>query len=377
MKWPVPSLRKTDRTRAEQEHEVLVAVVVDVGEERVLRVLQDAEPGALRHVLEGAVAAGPVQPVGKPVRLADVHVLQPVPVDVGDRDAVVAVRVAGERRVERRPPVVEADAELPSERVDRAEGGRRHLGEDGYRGAAAGVAQGRPLDDVPAGRSLLPAHLPPADALDAVGRAAGTHEVVAHLGAGRTPLPVHRERGDQELGGGDLAELPKQPRELRDERPRVEDRLRRHHPRSDDLERRRAGDGLLLPREQAATVEAAVEQGGDGARRVGALSEPRAQLREPRDQLPGHPLVREEVAVARGLAQEGLQRLRHRERRPVDERLARATAEAPPGPEAPPRLPQVARSRAGSSASPASRERRGAAGARPTARHGARRPGRG
>jgi hypothetical protein len=171
-------------TRAEREDEVLVAVVVDVGEERVLRVLQDAEPGALRHVLEGTVAAGPVQPVGKPVRLADVHVLPPVPVDVGDRDAVVAARVARERRIERLPPVVEADTELPTERVDRAEGGGRHLIEDGHRSAAAGVAQGRPLDDAPAGGSVLPAHPPPADALDAVGRAAGTHQVVAHLGAG-------------------------------------------------------------------------------------------------------------------------------------------------------------------------------------------------
>ena len=326
MKWPVPSLRKRARAEGpelEREDEVLVAVVVDVGEERVLRVREDAEPGALRHVLEGTVAAGPVQPVGKPVRLADVHVLPPVPVDVGDRDGVVAARVAGERRIECRPPVVEADTELPTERIDRTEGGGRHLGEDGHGSPAEGVTQGRPLDDAPAGGSLLPAHLPPADPLYAVGRAAGTHQVVAHFGAGRAPLPIHGEGGDQELGGGDLAELREQPGELRRERPRVEDRLRRSHLRSDDLERRRAGDGLLLPRDQAATVEAAVEQGRGGAGRVGALSQPCAQLRQLRDQLPGHALVREQVAVVGGFAQVGLQNLRHRRRSPVDERLSR------------------------------------------------------
>ena len=124
----------------------------------------------------------------------------------------------------------------------------------------------------------------------------------------------------------------KQPRELRRERPRVEDRLRRHHPRPDDLERGVPATASSSRGSRRPPWKPAVEQGRDGARRGRRPAEPRAQLREPRDQLPGHALVREEVAVARGLAQERLQRLRHRERRPVDERLARATAEAPPGP---------------------------------------------
>ena len=56
---------------------VLVAVVIHVGEERLRRVVEHAEPRALRHFLEGRVTAGPVEAIG-PCGLGDVEVLEPV-----------------------------------------------------------------------------------------------------------------------------------------------------------------------------------------------------------------------------------------------------------------------------------------------------------
>ena len=51
-KRPVPSLTKSSGLVAGRQHEILVAVVVHVGEERLRRVVEHAEPRALRHVLE-------------------------------------------------------------------------------------------------------------------------------------------------------------------------------------------------------------------------------------------------------------------------------------------------------------------------------------
>ena len=85
------------------QHEVLVAVVVDVGEERLRRVVEHAEPRALGHVLEGAVAARPEQAIGQARGLGDVEIVEPVAVGIADRHAVMAVRVAREHRIERWP----------------------------------------------------------------------------------------------------------------------------------------------------------------------------------------------------------------------------------------------------------------------------------
>ena len=60
-------------------HQVLVAVVVDVGEERLLRVLQRAEAGALGPVLEGAVTPGAVEPIGEPMGCATYMSSRPSP----------------------------------------------------------------------------------------------------------------------------------------------------------------------------------------------------------------------------------------------------------------------------------------------------------
>ena len=219
--------------------------------------------------------------------------------------------------------------------------------------------QGRPLDDAPAGRSLLPAHLPPADALDAVGRAARTHEVVAHLGGGRAPLPIHRESGDQELGGGDLAELLKQPRELRRRTP-----ARRGpapapspapgRPGAPTCRRRppppAAADGHRGSRCRAG-AEAA--RAGSSPCFSRALSSDSRAISSPATRSSGKKSMSRAASRRKDSSVS-----EHRERRPVDVRLSRATAEAPPGPAAGAEPPAGCASRAGSSASPASRARR-------------------
>ena len=64
-KRPWPSFRKSSGLRCGREHQVLVAVVVDVGEQRLRRVVEDAEARPLGHVLERAVAARAEEPVGQ------------------------------------------------------------------------------------------------------------------------------------------------------------------------------------------------------------------------------------------------------------------------------------------------------------------------
>ena len=57
------------------QDEVLVAVVVDVREERLRGLVEHGRPALLGHVLERAVALVPEQPVGQASRLRDEEVV--------------------------------------------------------------------------------------------------------------------------------------------------------------------------------------------------------------------------------------------------------------------------------------------------------------
>ena len=105
---PTSVVREEDRSRAHGEHQVLVAVVVHVGEERLRRVVEYREPSPLRHVLERPITPSPVESVRQARRLGHVDILAAVPVGVPDRDAVVAVGIAGEPGVDRGHPRIEA-----------------------------------------------------------------------------------------------------------------------------------------------------------------------------------------------------------------------------------------------------------------------------
>src|SRR5439155_14371428 len=89
----VPLVQKKQRPSIGYNDKVLVAVVVQVGEQRARAAAQNTNTRRFGHVLECAIAAVPVKPVGKARWLADVEVVKPVVVDVSDGHAIIAVNV--------------------------------------------------------------------------------------------------------------------------------------------------------------------------------------------------------------------------------------------------------------------------------------------
>ena len=71
--------------------EVLIAIVIDIGKQRLGRVIEDAHARLVGDVLEGRVAAIPVEAIGQSGRLSDVQIVESVSVRVSDRDALMAV----------------------------------------------------------------------------------------------------------------------------------------------------------------------------------------------------------------------------------------------------------------------------------------------
>jgi hypothetical protein len=65
-----------------RDDEILIAVVVDVGEERLCRVIEHADARGRGDVLEGGVAAVAVQAVGQSGRLRDIQIVEPIAVGV-------------------------------------------------------------------------------------------------------------------------------------------------------------------------------------------------------------------------------------------------------------------------------------------------------
>ena len=63
---PAFVVEEKERLRPGGEHEILVAIVVDVGEERLRGVVEHAKPCAFGRVLERAIAARPVKAIGEP-----------------------------------------------------------------------------------------------------------------------------------------------------------------------------------------------------------------------------------------------------------------------------------------------------------------------
>ena len=171
------------RVGRRRHHQILIAVVVDVDKERLRRVIEDADARCVGDVLERRVAAIAVEAIGQSGRLSDVQIVESISVRIADRDALMAVRVARQDRVERGHPRVEIDVELAPERVVATERRRRDLREDWLSRAADQMRPGRPTNNLPAGRVSSPSHLPLADLLDAVGLRSCADDVVADGGA--------------------------------------------------------------------------------------------------------------------------------------------------------------------------------------------------
>jgi hypothetical protein len=147
---PLAIVEEQQRVGRGRHDEILIAVVVDVDKQRLRRVIEDADARLVRDVLERRVAAIAVEAIGQSGRLSDVQIVESISVRIADRDALMAVRVACQDRVERRHPRVEIDVELPAERVVAAERRRRDLGEDRASRAADQMRLRRPSNDLPA-----------------------------------------------------------------------------------------------------------------------------------------------------------------------------------------------------------------------------------
>ena len=137
------------RLRPGGEHEVLVAVVLDVDEQRLRRVVEHAESRTLRHVLERRITPGPEETIGKAGRLSDVEIFQPVAIGISNRYAMMAVRIACQHRIERGHPRVEIGTELPAERIVAAKDRGGHFREDRAAGAAGEMRSCRPFGYLP------------------------------------------------------------------------------------------------------------------------------------------------------------------------------------------------------------------------------------
>jgi hypothetical protein len=223
---PGAIVHEQHRTDAGREHEVLVAVVLDVGEERLRRVVQNPDPGTFRDVLERSITARTKQPVRQSSRLAYVQVLQSVPVRVADGDAVMCVRVTCEHRVDRCHPRVPPATELAAERLVAAKCGRRDLGKHRFRGTARHVRGRRPFSNPPGAAAPIPGDPPYAHVLHAPGVRSAADDVVAHVSAGAIGRATG-DGGDQELRHVDVTQLVTQAAQLRDEGSGIERETRR------------------------------------------------------------------------------------------------------------------------------------------------------
>jgi hypothetical protein len=115
------------------EREVLVAVAVEVREQDRAGVVEQRDARRERHVAHAAVLLAQEEPVGLAARLAEVDVLETVPVDVAERDAVHA-----EHRLLGEPVLLEVVVGRPAQQLlavagERAEDLAGQLAEDRVR----------------------------------------------------------------------------------------------------------------------------------------------------------------------------------------------------------------------------------------------------
>ena len=99
-------ITKQQRAGGTDHDQVLVPVVVYIGEQRTGSVVQHPHAGCFGHVFEGPIAPIPVKAVGQAGRLANVEVIEPVVVNVACRDPVVSINIDPAGAVQHRTPVV-------------------------------------------------------------------------------------------------------------------------------------------------------------------------------------------------------------------------------------------------------------------------------
>ena len=103
---------KQQRATAGHDKQVLVPPVLEVCKQCAGSCIENVESGALSHVFKCSIAAIPVQAVGQPGRLTDIHVVETVAVEIPHCDSLVAVHVYSRSPVQHSAPVIGAAQEL-------------------------------------------------------------------------------------------------------------------------------------------------------------------------------------------------------------------------------------------------------------------------
>jgi hypothetical protein len=173
LKFSVAVVEKQQRAACANDDRVLASGVGKIGEERAGGVIEEAQAGAFGDVFESAVAAISKEAIGQAGGLADVEIVEAVAVDVGERDAVVAVDIDAGGAVENGAPVIDAGEKLSGERRVAGESLLRDVGEYGRRRLASRFVEDQPLCDFGfAVGGDGPRQIPIADAMFAVKSAA-------------------------------------------------------------------------------------------------------------------------------------------------------------------------------------------------------------
>src|SRR6185312_14921442 len=106
---------------------ILDSLVFEIGEKRAGSVVENAEAGLFRYVLECSVTAIAIEPVRQAGGLADIEIVEAVIVEVAHRDTVVAVDVDADGAVQHGAPVIRPMEQLPVVGIGIAQRMRRDI----------------------------------------------------------------------------------------------------------------------------------------------------------------------------------------------------------------------------------------------------------
>jgi len=163
---------------------VLEPSILEICEKRTSCPVQHPNSGCFRDILKSAIAAIPVQPVGKTRGLADIEIIQTVVVEVSRSQSGISVNVHSGRSVQNRAPVVHTMEHLIFVGISLAESLLRYIEKNGLSRATESFLSRRPTEDSPAtGIVVRPFHQPIADALLEAGVPVLAHKVIANVDA--------------------------------------------------------------------------------------------------------------------------------------------------------------------------------------------------
>src|SRR5208282_3912051 len=132
------------------DQEVLEPLILEIRKERTSGAVQHADSSRFRDILESAIAAIAVQPVGKSRGLANIEIIQTVVVKVSRRQSSIPVNIHSSGSVQNRAPVVHPVEHLIFVRLRLAKSLLSDIQENGLSRAAQGFLGRGPTEGSPA-----------------------------------------------------------------------------------------------------------------------------------------------------------------------------------------------------------------------------------